>query len=73
MPDQIVLEFWHLIPTIVYFVVGVVLFGGVIWLFEYLAPFSVRKEIEEDQNVALGILMGSGLIALAIVLAAAIK
>jgi len=73
MPEQIVLEFWHLIPTVVYFVVGVVLFGSVIWLFEYLAPFSVRKEIEEDQNVALGILMGSGLIALAIVLAAAIK
>lgn len=73
MPDSVILEFWHLIPTVVYFVVGVLLFGLTLWLFDRLSPFSIRKEIEEDQNIALGILMGSTLIALAIVLAAAIR
>jgi uncharacterized membrane protein YjfL (UPF0719 family) len=38
-----------------------------------LAPFSVRKEIEEDQNIALAILMGSIFIALAIIVQAAIR
>ncbi len=37
-----------------------------------VAPFSVRKEIEEAQNTALGILMGSVIIGLAIIIAAAI-
>jgi uncharacterized membrane protein YjfL (UPF0719 family) len=36
-------------------------------------PFSVVKEIEEDQNTALGILFGSVFIGLSIVIAAAIN
>ena len=73
MPPEIVREFWMLIPTAVYFIVGCVLFGGAIMIIELLTPFSIRKELEEDHNVAIGVLMGSGLIALAIVLAAAIS
>jgi len=37
-----------------------------------LSPFSVRKEIEEDQNTALAIILGSVLIGLSIIIAAAI-
>ncbi len=73
MPDYIVKELWQLVPTAVYFVVGLVLFGFSILLMEKLAPFSIRKEIEEDQNTSLGILMGSVLIGLAIIMAAAMK
>ena len=65
-------EFWLLIPTAVYFIVGCLMFGAVILVIEMLTPFSIRKELEEDQNVAIAVLMGSGLIALSIVLAAAI-
>jgi uncharacterized membrane protein YjfL (UPF0719 family) len=64
---------WQIVSTIVYFVLGVVLFGSTILIFEKLTPFSIRREIEEDQNSALAILMGAGLIALSIVLAAAIR
>jgi uncharacterized membrane protein YjfL (UPF0719 family) len=38
-----------------------------------ISPFSVVKEIEEDQNTALGILFGSVFIGLSIVIAAAIN
>ena len=72
MPDTVIVQLWELIPTVIYFVVGLILFGLSILLMETFAPFSIRKEIEEDQNVALGILMGGMMIALAIVLAAAI-
>ena len=36
-------------------------------------PFSMRKEIEEDQNTALGIIMAGVLIGLSIILSAAIQ
>jgi putative membrane protein len=38
-----------------------------------VTPFSLRKEIEEDQNVALGVVVGAALIALGILLSAVIK
>jgi uncharacterized membrane protein YjfL (UPF0719 family) len=41
-------------------------------LFDRLTPGSLWKELIEDQNTALGVLMGCVAIALAIVIAAAI-
>jgi uncharacterized membrane protein YjfL (UPF0719 family) len=73
MPEFVIKELWQLVPTVVYFLVGLVLFGFSVWLMDKVAPFSIRKEIEEDQNTSLGILMGSTLIALAIVLSAALQ
>ena len=37
-----------------------------------MLPFSIMKEIEHDQNVALGVVMGAILLGLAIIVAAAI-
>ena len=37
-----------------------------------LLPFSLKKEMEEDQNTALGIVLGSIIIAMAIIIAAAV-
>lgn len=66
-------ELLLIIPTIVYFFIGLGLFGLSVWLMEKVTPFSMRKEIEEDQNIALGIVIGCTFIALGIILAAAIK
>jgi len=73
MPDFVMKELWALVPTVIYFAVSLVMFGISIWLMEKLCPFSIRKEIEEDQNTSLGILMGAALIALAIVIASVIS
>ncbi|HEX3584328.1 MAG TPA: DUF350 domain-containing protein, partial [Thermoanaerobaculia bacterium] len=35
-------------------------------------PFSIRKEIEEDQNISLAILIGSVMLGLAIIIASTI-
>ena len=51
---------------------GVVVFLIAFFLMTKIAPFSVKKEIEEDQNTALGVLMGSVILGLAIIIAAAI-
>jgi putative membrane protein len=61
-----------LVWSIIYSVLGALIFGGVFWLFNKLCPFSLRKEIEEDQNTAVAIIMGSVFVSLAVIIAAAI-
>ena len=58
--------------TIIYSLLGLVFFGIGYLLFDKLTPFSVRKEIEHDQNTALAIIIGAVIIGLAIIVAAAI-
>ena len=38
-----------------------------------VAPFSVRREIEEDQNLALGVIIASVIIGIAIIVSGAIQ
>ena len=41
-----------------------------VYLMERITPFSIKKEIEEDHNLAAGILCGSVVIGVAMVIAA---
>ena len=61
-----------LVDSIVYSIVGVIVLGLSFWVIEKVLPFSMRKEIAEDQNVSLGIILGSFVIGLSIIIAAAI-
>lgn len=61
-----------IIGTVVFSFIGLVMFGIVYFLMVKLMPFSVRKEIEEDQNVALGIVIGSVIIGISMIVSAAI-
>jgi uncharacterized membrane protein YjfL (UPF0719 family) len=61
-----------LLATVVYSFVGIAVFAVAFFLMVKIAPFSVKKEIEVDQNTSLGILMGSVFIGLAIIIAAAL-
>ena len=60
----------ELIGVLIYTGVGIVVFSIAFMLMVKLAPFSVKKEIEEDQNTSLAIVMGSVIIGLSIVIAA---
>ncbi len=60
----------ELIETLVFTLIGLMFFGLAIWIMEKVAPFSIRKEIEEDQNTALGIIMGAVIIGIAMILSA---
>ena len=61
-----------LILTFVYSVIGMAVFSFFFLIVVKFSPFPVIKEIEEDQNIALAILMGSVVIGLSIIIAAAI-
>jgi putative membrane protein len=62
-----------LVDSIVYSIVGTVVLGLSFYVIEKLLPFSMRKEIADDQNVSLGIILGAFVIGLSIIIAAAIS
>lgn len=62
-----------MIATLVYTLFGLAVFGGSLWMVTLIAPFSIRKEIEEDQNTALGIMIGAMFVGIALIISAAIS
>jgi len=60
-----------ILSTIIYSFIGMIIFGVAFAIFNKLMPFSVRKEIEEDQNTSLGIIIGAFLIGLALIISSA--
>jgi putative membrane protein len=60
------------LAAVLFAVIGVLLFILAFILFDKITPGSLWKEIIEDQNTALGVLMGAVAIALAIIIAAAV-
>lgn len=56
----------------VYSVLGLLIFGMVWMLIVWLTPFSIRKEIEDDQNTSLGIILGAVIIGISLIISAAI-
>ncbi len=61
-----------LVGSVVYSAIGVFIFVVAYKLMEWLLPFNVDKELAEDHNTAVGIVVGSVMIGLAIIIAAAI-
>ena len=61
-----------IVLTLAFTTVGLILFAFAFWIMNKVAPFSVRKEIEDDQNTALAIVMGSVIIGIALIVAVAV-
>ena len=61
-----------LISTLAFSILGIMLFALAFWIIVKASPFSVRKEIEEDQNTALAIVIGSVIIGIALIVSAAV-
>ncbi len=60
----------EVVSTILYSALGLALMGAVWWVIDWITPFPIIKEIEEDQNLSLAVLMGAIFIAMAIIIAA---
>ena len=59
------------VTTLIFVFIGVVLFAITYGILGLIYP--IKKEIEEDQNVALGVVIGSIMIGIALIIAAAIQ
>ena len=60
------------ISTVVYTIFGMVVFALAFVAIVKFAPFSIRHELETDHNVAVAILIGSVILGLSIIIAAAL-
>jgi putative membrane protein len=60
-----------LVTTLIFVSIGIVFFAVAYFILGKMFP--IHKEIEEDQNTALGIVIGSIMIGIAIIIAAAIQ
>ena len=60
-----------LVTTLIFVFVGIAFFAVAYGILSRIYP--IKKEIEEDQNIALGIVIGSIMIGIAIIIAAAIQ
>jgi uncharacterized membrane protein YjfL (UPF0719 family) len=60
------------VTTLVFVVIGLIIFALAFLIIAKATPFSVRKELEEDQNIALAIVIGSVILGSALIIAAAV-
>lgn len=62
-----------LVTTLIFVLIGLIFFAVAFFIMERVTPFSIRKEIEEDHNTALGIVIGAMILGIAMIIAAAIQ
>jgi uncharacterized membrane protein YjfL (UPF0719 family) len=62
----------NLLNAIMYSLLGIVIFVLVFVIIDKLTPYHLWKEIVEDKNVALAVLIGAMSIGMCIIIAAAV-
>jgi len=62
-----------LVTTAIFTLFGLLVFALAYMIILKATPFSIRKEIEEDQNVALAVVIGAVIIGMALIISAAIQ
>ena len=60
-----------LVTTLIFVFIGIVFFAVTYGILGMIYP--IKKEIEEDHNTALGVVIGSIMIGIALIIAAAIQ
>ena len=61
-----------ILTTLAFTLFGLIMFGIAFVIIVKVSPFSIRKEIEEDQNTSLAIIIGAVIIGIALIVAAAV-
>jgi len=75
-PLGMIVKLEELLPvietTVIFVAIGLVVFALAFVIVVLVAPFSVKKEIEDDQNTSLAIIIGAVIIGIAMIISAAI-
>ena len=64
---------WNLGMAALFTLFGLLTFWAAYFIIEKAAPFDVRKELVEDNNVAVGVMLGGMFIGIGLIIAAAIS
>lgn len=75
-PLAMVVKLEELLPvietTVIFVAIGLIVFAMAFLIVVLVTPFSVKKEIEDDQNISLAVIIGSVIIGIAMIISAAI-
>ena len=77
IPFALIVKLEELLPvlvtTVIFVFIGLVVFAIAFFIVVKITPFSVKKEIEDDQNTALAIIIGAVIIGVALIISSAIQ
>jgi uncharacterized membrane protein YjfL (UPF0719 family) len=62
----------YLINALVYSVLGIVIFCVSFWVLDRLTPYDLWKEIVENKNVALAVMVGAMSLGMCVIIASAV-
>ena len=63
----------QVISALIFSLIGIFMFGLAFVVIRKVLPFNIYKELEEDQNIALGIVLASIMIGISIIISSAIR
>ncbi len=72
MSEWLVAHARPIIDSLLYSILGGLILLAFFYVVQKVLPFSMRKEIEEDQNTSLAIILGSFILGLSLIIASAI-
>ena len=61
----------QLVETVIFSLLGLAVCVVFFLILVRVCPFSIRKEIEQDQNISLGLIIGAAIIGIAIIISSA--
>lgn len=61
------------VDSLLYSVLGTIILLAAFAFIERVLPFSMRKEVAEDHNVALGIILGAFILGVSLIISSAIR
>jgi hypothetical protein len=67
------LNFADMISTVIYGLIGIFLAVVGYFIFDWITPYSLGKELVEDKNVAVAIVVAAILLSVAIIVSAAMR
>ena len=70
---ETVLSVDHLIASVVYSLIGILILGTAYFVMEKLTPAKMTKELLDEHNTALAIVIGSVVIGVSLIISAAIR
>jgi uncharacterized membrane protein YjfL (UPF0719 family) len=62
----------YVLNALLYSVLGIVIFVVAFWVLDLLTPYALWKEIVEQKNMALAILVGAMSLGMCVIIAAAV-
>jgi len=71
-PGQMAILGGHLLAVVVFSIIGLIVFIACLFMLEKLTPFSINKEILDEHNTAVAIVVGAIIIGMSLIIAASV-